>query len=346
MRQIFKAIVGSTSYGTNLPTSDVDYKGVYIQSHDELLGFGYKEQYEVGKDETYYEVRRFIELLQHGNPTVLELLFSPPDCIVHKEIEFDILVKNRHRFLTKKCRNSFGGYAVQQIRKARGLNKKMNWEKAKVETKKTPLDFCWVTENGRTFPLVDFLRDNNMEQEQCGLVALDHIRDAYALYYGHHSYNGICGENSNEVRLSSVPKWARLITTMFWNRDAYSIHCKEFKEYQEWLEKRNTERYVDTQEHGQQIDGKNLLHCRRLLDVAMEIALEKTIRVRRPNADYLLSIRKGKVVLDDIINQAEEDIKKLDEIYNSCDLPDEVDPDFCNSLLLEIRHLTPHEIYY
>lgn len=40
MRTIFKAIVGSQAYGTNIPTSDTDYKGVYMQSEDDLLGFG------------------------------------------------------------------------------------------------------------------------------------------------------------------------------------------------------------------------------------------------------------------------------------------------------------------
>lgn len=54
---IFKCIVGSQAYGTAIPTSDTDHKGVYCQTPDELLGFNYKEQIEVGKDEVYYEVR-------------------------------------------------------------------------------------------------------------------------------------------------------------------------------------------------------------------------------------------------------------------------------------------------
>ena len=106
---IFKAVVGSQSYGTSTPTSDVDYKGVYIQDIDDLLGFKYKEQIDVSKDEVYYEVRRFIQLLQSANPTVLELLYSPKDCILESSPQFDLLVANRDKFLTKKCLNSFGG---------------------------------------------------------------------------------------------------------------------------------------------------------------------------------------------------------------------------------------------
>jgi len=114
---IFKAIVGSQSYGTSTPTSDVDYKGVYMQSVDELVGFGYKEQVDVGKDECYYEVRRFLQLLGSANPTVLELLYSPTDCILQSSPQFQLIVKHRDRFLTQKCLSSFGGYAVAQIKR-------------------------------------------------------------------------------------------------------------------------------------------------------------------------------------------------------------------------------------
>ena len=45
---------------------------------------------------------------------------------------------------------------------------------------------------------------------------------------------------------------------MYYNADAYSIHCKKHTEYLEWLKNRNADRYVDTENHGQQIDGKIL----------------------------------------------------------------------------------------
>ncbi len=123
------------------------------------------------------------------------------------------------------------------------------------------------------------------------------------------------------------------------------MHCKDFKDYTTWLENRNTQRYVDLKGHNQQIDGKNLLHCRRLLDMAMEIASEKTITVLRPNAEYLLKIRRGEVPLDEIIEKAEADVKKLDELYDKSDLSTTVDMGFVNKLLLEIRHLKTVEPY-
>ncbi len=350
---IFKAIVGSQSYGTSIPASDIDYKGVYMQSTDDLIGFGYKEQYEVGKDETYYELRRFLQLLQSANPTVLELLYSPEDCIIESNPVFDLLVQYRDKFLTQKCLLSFGGYAIAQIKKAKGLDKKMNWEKGRI-VRKNVLDFCYVLndDNFGTLSLNDWLKRENKIQEHCGLSKLTHIKDCYSLFYDHHremkstnpkyegsefGYKGIVSENANDVRLSDIPKYAIRDTILYFNKDAYSMHCKDYKDYETWLENRNTQRYVDTKEHSQKIDGKNLLHCRRLLDMAIEIATHKTIHVKRPNAEYLLQIRRGEIDLQSIIDKAEEDIKGLDELYANSGLPLEVDIKFVNKLLIQMR---------
>ena len=336
MKTLFRVIVGSQSYGTAVEGSDIDYKGVYAQEIDELIGFGYKEQINTTKDDTSYEIRRFLELLETANPTVLEMLFSPEDCIVEKHPVFDILIKHRDKFLTKKCLFSFGGYAIAQIKKAKGLDKKMNWEKERI-VRKTPIDFTYAFIDGKTMPIKDYLDTYSLDQNKCALAGLDHFRDCYALYYSD-AYNGFVSEKSNELRMTSIPKGEKSLTIVFYNKDGYTSHCKDFKEYNEWLANRNTQRYVDLASHDQKIDGKNMLHCRRLLDMAVEIAQTGNINVRRSNAEYLLKIRKGLVSLDEIIENAEKDIKGLDELYKNSNLPDSISREFVNEILLEIRH--------
>lgn len=350
---IFKTIVGSQAYGTSLPTSDIDYKGIYIQSNDDILSFKYNEQIEIGKDECYYEVRRFLQLAQSANPTILEMLFIDDKFIIETSPAFELLRKYKDKFLTKKCCMSFGGYAVAQIKKARGLDKKMNWEKARIE-RKTPFDFCYVYHDGKTMLLEKWLNREGLKKQYCGLSALNHFKDCYALYYDYKAkyedeltrgnkpyyFRGVCIDEGNELRLSSIPEQANPECVVYYNKDGYSMHCKDYREYTTWLENRNTQRYVDLKGHNQQIDGKNLLHCRRLLDMAIEIANEKTIKVLRPNAEYLLKIRRGEIPLDEIIEKAEADIKGLDQIYKTSDLPISVDMDFINKLLLDVRYLT------
>ena len=369
---LFETIVGSQAYGTQTPTSDIDKKFVYILPQDYILGTGYVEQINVNKDYVGWEIRRFLELMGSNNPTVLELLNSPEDCIVSKHPLFDMIIEHKDDFITKICKDSFGGYARQQIKKAKGLDKKQNWEKDKV-TRKDVLDFVYVIEGQKSIPWKVW-NDNKYEEKFIGVVNVPNARDLYAVYFDTDShlcfsesipedsrnvyknnrkelglamglgYKGLVksgeGANaaeSNQLRLSSIPKGQTPICNVIYNKDGYTMHCKDYKEYQEWLENRNEARYVETQEHGQRIDGKNMMHCMRLIRMAQEIGRGDGIQVRRPDAQELLSIRRGEVDLTNLIEMADQAIEEMDNIFDNSDLPKKVNPELVNALLIKIR---------
>ena len=344
-------IRGSHAYGTALPTSDTDYAGVYIQSIEDILGFGYKDQISDSKgDIVFYEIKRFLELIKSNNPNILELLSTPEDCIVYKHPIFDKILDHKSDFITKTCAKSFAGYAIQQIKKSKGQDKKQNWEKDKVE-RKTPLDFCYLHRGEKSISLSEYMVVKGMDQKFCGLSKVPHSKDTYALFYDFKSeevnnpntnmkFRGIAFEDSNDIRLSSVPidcPKNYFIGYISYNKDGYMTHCVDFKSYQTWLENKNEQRWVDVKNHGQKIDGKNMMHCRRLLEMAKEIGEGKGINVRRHNADYLISIRKGEVDLQTLIDNAEVDIIEIDKIFNSSQLPNEVSVELINNILIEIR---------
>jgi len=350
-KPLYLVIRGSHAYGTNIETSDTDYAGVFIQSLDDILGNNYKEQINDDKNDTViYEVRRFLQLIASNNPTVLELLNTPEDCVIYKDPAFDIILENREKFITKVCAKSFGGYAKQQISKAKGQDKKQNWEKDKV-TRKTPLDFCYIHRGEKSISLVNFMEEKGMDQRFCGLSNVPHSRDTYALFYDFKEeetngeiknlgFKGIAFEDSNQVRLSSIPVETPknyFIGHVSYNKDGYSQHCKDYLSYQEWLENRNLARWVDVKSHGQKIDGKNMMHCKRLMEMAKEIGEGKGIIVRRPNAEELIAIRRGEVDLQTLIDSVEKEIKEVDRIFEESDLPEKVDEKFINKMIVEIR---------
>ncbi len=336
MKILFTVLVGSHAYGTAVESSDKDYKFIYHENTDQILGFGYRPQIELDKDNTGYEIARYLELLRANNPTILEMLFSKPEFILNQHDCFQKVLDVKHKFLTRKCKDSFGGYAAMQIKKSRGLDKKLAWAKDRVE-KRDPIDFCYIVVGDKTYKFTQFLHDEQLSEKQIGLVNLDHAPHCAAVFISWEGkYKGVFGENSDFIVTSSVPKGERCEGTLVYNRDAYKIHCKDWQSYQTWLVERNTVRYVDTEKHGQMIDGKHVMHCRRLLDMAMEIPQGK-LEVFRPNADYLLQIRRGEVVLEDILKQAEEDILKLDDLYAKSDLPSSVNEELMQDLLIDIR---------
>ena len=144
---------------------------------------------------------------------------------------------------------------------------------------------------------------------------------------------------SNALRLSSIPKGEEPICNIYYNKDGYSQHCREYKEYQEWLENKNEARWVDVKSHGQKIDGKNMMHSKRLMSMAREIAEGKGINVRRPDAEYLISIRRGAVDLETLISEVESEIEEIDRLFAESDLPDKVDEKFVDNLLIKIRKI-------
>ena len=123
-----------------------------------------------------------------------------------------------------------------------------------------------------------------------------------------------------------------------YNKDGYTKYCKDYTEYWDWVEKRNESRYNDNAKHGKGFDGKNISHCHRLLDMAIEIGEGKGINVRRHNKEYLLSIRKGEVEYDNIVKEAEKKIEKMKLIYESSNLPNSIPKGLLNDLLLNIRY--------
>ena len=372
-KPLYLVIRGSHAYGTNVETSDTDYSGVFIQSMNDILGNKYTEQInDDTNDIVIYEIRRFLELLGSNNPTVLELLNTPEDCIIYKDPAFDLILNDKEKFITKICAKSFGGYAKQQISKAKGQNKKQNWEKDKV-TRKEVLDFVYVIEGEKSIPWKVWNNDR-YEEKFIGVVNVPNARDIYAVYFDKDAFcmfsesvsestrktlinirkesgqymgfgykglvktgEGINSAESNQLRLSSIPKGEEPICVITYNKDGYTQHCNDYKSYQTWLEQRNESRWVDVKSHGQKIDGKNMLHCKRLMEMAKEIAKGEGIIVRRPNAKDLIAIRKGEVDLQTLIDSVEKEIIEVDKLFDNSELPDSIDIEFINNLIAKIR---------
>jgi tRNA U34 5-carboxymethylaminomethyl modifying enzyme MnmG/GidA len=165
------------------------------------------------------------------------------------------------------------------------------------------------------------------------------MKDIYGLYYSTtDKFNGVVRSHSaNDVCLSSIPKGCEQIALLYFNRDHYSIYCKEYKEYWEWVENRNEERYKNTQSHGKNYDAKNMMHVFRLLEMAIEIAKEGCVNVRRPNRAFLLDIKSGKFEYEELLKLADERQVIMEEAFDRSSLPDKPDFEAVNTLCYEVR---------
>lgn len=257
---------GSHMYGLNTETSDEDYGGIYLAPAEQLVGLGLDYQSEIHNetnDIMWYELKKFMLLLLKSNPTVLEALYADGDCVLYEHPIMTKIKEQRDVFLTKKCFNSFGVYADEQIRKCRGLNKKIV---NPVTKRLEPLDFVYTFYNQGSSNIKNWLEYRGLKQQYCGLVNIPNMHDVYGCYYdwgnfflnenidvdlllrainGKAEFDKIClietkdvvsslKENDNEETRELYRK-KQLYNMAYFIRDTYRIHYDH--EFYGWLEK-------------------------------------------------------------------------------------------------------------
>lgn len=392
---IMAIVKGSVSHNLDLETSDIDLCGFYIQDADVILsdfklgsgnntrykatigGADKKSKTKTKDDVKLYEISKFFDMLNDNNPDILEILHTDKKFIVyeHPIWSYIWLELSKMELITKKCKNGFSSYAMSQINKATGLNKKVNNPIAK--EKKTPIDFCYVIpENSdKVKTLRKWLDDNKIDQRFCGLVNVPHSRGLYSLYYdslaasvfsekykaenSEHLYN-MCKENecmgkgykgiikeeegkeiSQQLRCSSIPKDDEIICRISYNEDGFVKYCKDYREIwgkNGWMEQRNEQRFKDNIEGGQNYDSKNILHVIRLLTISHEIASGKGINIyRTEDRDYLLSIKKHKLTYEEIMSKANVMSSEIEQLFADSNLPENIDTKRLEEILYNVR---------
>ena len=120
---------GSHLYGTDTPESDLDYKGIYLPTREQILlgripkSYSYHPPKGEGEknaagdmDVEIYSLHYFLKLALEGQTVALDMLHAPDAWPVYENpIWFD-LRRNRSKFYTKNMQ-AFIGYARQQAAK-------------------------------------------------------------------------------------------------------------------------------------------------------------------------------------------------------------------------------------
>lgn len=108
---------GSHAYGTNIPTSDIDIRGIYLNPEDEIFGIKPdSEQITIpNEDVTIYSIKKMFHLLLQCNPNTIEILGLRPQDYLFLSPAGQMVLDESHIFLSKKAINTFGAYAKAQL---------------------------------------------------------------------------------------------------------------------------------------------------------------------------------------------------------------------------------------
>lgn len=340
--KIFECVAGSHSYGTSIEgVSDKDSRGIYICPPGYVLSpFNRMDDIEDKEnDRIYMDLKKWFNLCSNSNPNIIETLFTDPENYIYRDDKvMDKIAANRDLFLSKKARDSFSGYALSQLKRIKGHNKWINSPKPE----KAPEIICYckvINENGLEYK--DVIKINELSK-QCFLVET-HGSTVYRIFECDQYFSeklGFFNKDMNDIKAIDimdkilVERGAIFRGILFVNHDEYKKERTEHSQYWEWKKNRNPVRAKMEEES--LFDRKHGMHLIRLLLMAKEIATEGIVRVRRPDAKFLLEIRDGKYDYDYILKMATELDESIVELFAKSSLREEPDIAKIDELYREI----------
>ncbi|MBR4222101.1 MAG: nucleotidyltransferase domain-containing protein [Victivallales bacterium] len=342
-RVIFRGIWGSHAFGTATPESDLDTLGVYVLEPETYLSLVEPpaQVSDEHNDNRFYSLRNFLELAANANPNILDMLYLPDDCVLKTSPYWQMLQAKRDIFCSQKVCQTYCEYAMGQIKKARGCNKRIH--NPQPEEPPTPEKFCFVlatSPSGMPMRPVP-LKEAGVNLERCHAAALENSGELYRLYdYGDNAHGVF---RNGMLVCESIPKadeTTRFIGLMVFNKNAFEQAKSKHRQYWEWRRTRNEARWR-TQEAGLlDYDAKNLMHTFRLLYSAQHILEHGTpiVRFTGEKLQELRDIRAGRFSYDELVSKAVALSEKLAVLRETTQLPETADMRQIDALLLEITH--------
>ncbi len=340
-RVIFRGIWGSHAYGTYTPESDVDTLGVYVIESEAYLSLQEtpSQVSDENNDNRFYSLRNFLSLASEANPNILDMLFLPDDCVLFTSPYWQMISERRKLFLTRKVSQTYCEYAMGQIKKARGCNKRIHNPQPKEPP--APEDFCYVLQTSpsgmpaRPRPLAE----SGIRLENCHAAAVESSSELFRLYdYGTEA-RGVF--RNGMLVCESIPKEdesTRFRGLMLFNKNTFEQAKSKHRQYWEWRQHRNEARWRSQEAGLLDYDAKNLMHTFRLLYSALNIIEngEPMVRFTGDKLQELRDIRAGRFSYDDLVSKAEGLSERLTLLRETSSLPETTDLKQIDELLLDI----------
>lgn len=322
---IVKHIAGSHAYGTSLPTSDRDVRGIFCADRMEICTpfFPVREvtlpEEEDGK---VYELCNFMKLYCDGNPNILESLWIDTEDIIRDEGSilgpYFYLREKAPELLSSKVAFTFSGYAISQLKRIKGHHKWINNPQPEEPPKHR--NYLKMVQN--------FTEEMIMPRD----FGLQHLERSRVVHYGnnifgvhHGEENGITSQGDFNLSLKQTQNsdMSVLNDPLFIFRyieDEYKRAKENHHNYWTWKNNRNEARSELEEKFG--YDTKHAMHLVRLLRMGEEILEGRGVIVKRPDADELLEIRNGRFEYEQLIEWAEKKDKYIREtLYQETKLP-------------------------
>lgn len=316
MRIIVRIKFGSHLYGTDTPTSDLDYKAVFIPDARDILLQRVKgsistqrpkahgeKNYADEIDEENYSIQRYLGLAAEGQTVALDVLFAPLSSMVEAPApEWLEIQANRHRLLTRKSA-AFVGYCRQQANKY-GI------KGSRVAASRKALEIlCAAVERlGTTARLGEI--DSEIRACVAPHMAVVQIELPNGNKIDHWE---VCGR---KMGYTSSVKYARDIMQGLVNE--YGARALQA-------------------ERNEGIDWKALSHAVRVGQQALELLRTGNLTFPLPNADEIRAIKLGERSYQEVSDQIERLLPEVEAASESSKLPPQPDYEWIDGFVESVH---------
>lgn len=317
MTQIIEMVFGSHLYGTDTPSSDRDYKAVYIPSARDIAlqkvndvivtqtrtdnALGVRNGADDVDTETF-ALHKYLKLLAQGQTVALDMLFCPRDKMIGTpDYIWEGIFENRHKVISRKA-DSFIGYCRQQANKYGIKGSRMNE--------------CEIV---MTF----FSERLNKPLAK----VIEHQEELKQLVIGMEHTNIIDISNPNGVVVEHLECCQRKCPFTVTVKEAYKIYAGLFDRYGERTKLAKT---------NEGIDWKAMSHAVRVGEQAIELLTTGFVTFPRPNAEYLKDIKTGKLPFVEVGAYIEQLFVEVEQASVASTLPAEADQQFIDDLVFNV----------
>jgi len=324
-RTLFLTRHGSHAYGTNIASSDEDFKGICVPTKEYFFGTMHRfEQVELkapNPDTVIYDIRKFFNLAADCNPSIIEVLHTDPsDHILVSDLG-QIILDHRNDFLSKKAKFTFSGYAISQLKRIK-LHRKYLLNPIKEPPTRKALGLPEQT----LIPQDQLMTASAEIQKELDRFQFDFMEDLEES--AKIGLRNTMAEMLGELKITSEQHWMaaarkvglddNFIHLMQLERQ-YSNAKREWDQYQNWKKNRNPARAELEAKY--LVDVKHAAHLIRLSRMGKEILSTGKVIVKRPDREELMAIRNGAWTYEQIVECAEKDQEELDKLYLTSSLP-------------------------
>jgi hypothetical protein len=316
---IFRTKFGSVLYGTNTPASDEDWKSIRMPSAPEILlgsakeTLAIKDRYNKAEkeknlpgeyEEECFTLKQYLKLVSEGQTVSLDMLFAPYTFWdePYSGVWLD-LIRNRSRLISKKS-GAFVGYCRQQAKKY-GIKGSRVAAVREVLSWLNNVPFFSNSKLGDHEDIIENLVFLSSNREHIFITEIEQASGTKVKYLD------VCGRKLQYT--SKVGECVKVIQHLM---DEYGQRALQA-------------------ENNDGVDWKALSHAVRIGQQALELFDTGFITFPRPNAQFLLRIKKGEVPYKSVAGMIEFNFEDIERASKASSLPEDVDHEWINDFIFD-----------